>query len=242
MHLIKLDATRSTNETLKTLWRENCLEDGTIVWALDQYGGRGQQGAIWESEPGKNLTFSVLKKFDKLEAYQHFILNQLVSIGLYKTLLALDIPAVSVKWPNDIMSGSLKLCGILIENFVKGAKLQASIIGIGLNINQEDFGHLTAAASLRTITGREYQLEDVLELLLQKLEDQWPQLNEDSLDKTKTEYESVLYRRGELSTFELPDGKVATGIIQGVSDSGRLLVELQNSTQSFDLKEIRLLE
>ena len=241
MHIIKLDATRSTNETLKTLWREGSSKDGTVIWALDQYEGRGQKGTSWESQPGKNLTFSILKKFDDLEAHRHFAVNLVVSIALYKALTELNIPGLRVKWPNDIMSGSQKIGGILIENFVKAKMLQASVIGIGLNVNQEDFGQLTSAASLKTVTGSEYKLEDVLDLLLEKLKDQWPRLAKEALHTMKQDYESVMYRIGLNSRFEFPDGNTEQGCIRGVDDNGRLLVELSDRTQSFDLKEIRLL-
>ena len=242
MHIIKLDATRSTNETLKTLWREGSSKDGTVIWALDQYAGRGQKGASWESQPGKNLTFSILKKFEGLEAHRHFAVNLAVSIALYKALTELNIPGLRVKWPNDIMSGSQKIGGILIENFVKAKMLQASVIGIGLNVNQEDFGQLTSAASLKTVTGSEYKLEDVLDLLLEKLKDQWPRLANEALHSMKQDYETMMYRRGLNSRFEFPDGNTGQGCIRGVDDNGRLLVELSDRTQSFDLKEIRLLD
>ena len=242
MNIIKLDATRSTNETLKTLWQEKRPEDGTVIWALDQYGGRGQKGTSWESEPGKNLTFSVLKKFDRLNVQQHFALNMAVSMALYEGLIELGIPEIAVKWPNDIMSGSGKICGILIENFVKATKLHASVIGIGLNTNQEDFGHLRTAASLKTVTGNEFDLENLLAFLLRKMEVQSHRVESASLAPLKTDYESVLYRRGKISSFEFPDGKIRKGIIRGVSDSGRLLVESHNDLQSYDLKEIKLLD
>ena len=159
MQLIKLDATPSTNSYLKELMRELNLDDFTVVVCEHQTKGRGQQGNIWMSERGKNLIFSVLKYIEKVKTNNAFALNAVVSLAVYETLRTFKIPQVSVKWPNDIMSGNKKICGILIENTLKGNDLKKSIIGIGLNVNQEVFSELPHASSLKCETGLEFDLE-----------------------------------------------------------------------------------
>ena len=129
MQIIKLDATDSTNTYLKKLMHSKKLEDFTIVAANQQLNGRGQMGTKWESEPGKNLTFSVLKNFKNYQIQEQFLLNIITSLAVYNTLKNLFIPDLRVKWPNDIMSGNFKICGILIENNLKNNGIQSSIIG-----------------------------------------------------------------------------------------------------------------
>ena len=241
MHLIKLDATRSTNEFLKELWQNNDTIDKTVVWALDQYGGRGQQGTTWSSEPGKNLTFSILKEFDHLLIKNQFLLNMAVSTSIYRTLQELGIPNICVKWPNDIMSGNEKLCGVLIENIVKAQKLKAAIIGIGLNVNQVEFDDLPRASSLKSKSGLNYELEHIFNLLINQLLPELDQLESREFHKLKSAYEEVMYRINKVSSFEFPDGVISNGIIRGVTSEGQLLVELDESVRSFGMKEIQLL-
>ena len=241
MPLIKLDATRSTNEFLKELWQNNQVEDGTIVWAIDQFGGRGQQGTIWSSEPGKNLTFSILKKFEGLGIQQQFTLNMAVSNSLYRALIDFGIPDVSIKWPNDILSGSDKICGILIENIVKADQLKVAIIGIGLNVNQVDFIDLPRASSMKLKSGKEYDLEMVLDHLTRYFQSLNREVGAHKFAELQKIYINRMYRINEVSSFELSDGTKVNGIIRGVSSLGELQVELDESVSTFNMKEIRLL-
>ncbi|MGI9548205.1 MAG: biotin--[acetyl-CoA-carboxylase] ligase, partial [Flavobacteriaceae bacterium] len=133
MHLIKLDATGSTNLHLKKLWQDGSPIDWTVVWTANQHSGRGQQGSIWHSEAGKNLTFSVLKYFKNFDIRHQFRLNMAVSLAVFEALQQMDVPQIRVKWPNDILSGTEKISGILIENIVKAKERKATVIGIGLN-------------------------------------------------------------------------------------------------------------
>ena len=147
MIVIKLDAIKSTNEYLKALAKENPLENFTTVIAKNQTNGKGQMGATWISEKGKNLTMSVLVK-DVLSSHDAiFSLNASVAIAVVKVLQDLEIPKVSIKWPNDIMADSKKLGGILIESTLKSDGSTISIIGIGLNCNQTNFVNLPKATS-----------------------------------------------------------------------------------------------
>ena len=241
MYLIKLDATRSTNEFLKELWQNKQAKDGTVVWALDQYGGRGQQGTIWYSQAGKNLTFSILSLNDDLDIKDQFLLNMAVSLSIYTALKELEIPELCIKWPNDIMSGTEKICGVLIENIVKAQKLTAAIIGIGINVNQEEFKDLPRASSIRLKKGQEFDLEEVLELVIHKLELQLGHLQNTDPVLLKSSYEQNMYRIDKVSSFEFSDGSRTNGIIRGISSTGELLVELEASLQSYGMKEIKLL-
>lgn len=242
MQIIKLDATDSTNALLKELWQKESVQDWTVVWAYDQYGGRGQKGTVWQSDAGKNLTFSVLRVNTGLDARLQFILNMVVSLAVYDTLKELGVPETHVKWPNDIMSGRNKICGILIENIVKSKEVRASVIGIGMNINQEDFGDIDRAASLKMITGVKYNLDELLQLVLKHLRTKFEHLEKMEFESIKFKYSSAMYRINQLSTFEFPGGTKQNGIIRGISEVGKLVVELNNATREFDMKEIQLLD
>jgi len=112
------------------------LKDFTVVSANEQTNGRGQMGTVWESEPSKNLMVSVFKKIDCLAIDQQFYVSMASSLAVLKTLKKIQIPNLSVKWPNDILSDNRKICGVLIESIVRKQQLDAIIVGIGLNVNQ----------------------------------------------------------------------------------------------------------
>ncbi len=242
MHILKLNATDSTNQHLKELMLSKVTEDFTVVWADEQLKGKGQMGAKWTSEPGKNLTFSVLKKFDNLNINNQFLLNISISLAILDVLKRLSIPDLSVKWPNDILSGTSKICGILIENILSRDQIQASIVGIGLNVNQLMFNNLTNVSSLKLLLGQTLNLEEVLFSILSGLKSNFLLLDEQKNDFLWNEYEKNLFRKDKPSTFKDKSGALFMGFIRKVSPQGKLVVELEDAVfKEFDLKEIRLM-
>lgn len=242
MHIIKLDATPSTNQFLKQMVLEREMEDYTMVITNNQTNGRGQMGAYWLTQEGKNLTFSILKKFEGLEASQQVYLNCAVSLALYDTLTMLSVPEIKVKWPNDIMSGNKKLCGILIENILQGNFIGKSVIGIGLNVNQLDFGDLKDATSIRLLLGKTLDLNALTNQIVICLKKRLNILETNGIKNIKSTYEQVLYRKDTLSTFQDKNAKVFMGLIKGVSDDGKLVIQKEDEKLfEFALKEIRLL-
>ena len=242
MEIIKLNATNSTNTYLKNLLKEKQVKDLSCIWALSQTQGRGQQGAKWISEPGKNLTFSVLKKFENLPSEYHFLLNMEVSLAIFRALKKLYIPDLAVKWANDILSSKKKICGILIENTLHKEQISASIIGIGLNVNQVFFNDLPNVSSLQKIMGHPFDLEEVLLLICQELEVSLKSLSPTRFETVLDEYHTHLFRKDKPSTFEYPNGERFMGYIRGVSHNGQLQIEQEDALMSsFSLKEIKLL-
>ena len=136
MKLVKLDAIDSTNDYLKDLVRNQTIENFTVVTAENQTNGKGQMGAIWVSEKGKNLIMSILVKDFIFDAATVFNLNIVVSLAVISSLKSLNIPNLSIKWPNDIMSDEKKIGGILIENSFKSDFTINSIRlgGVGFNL------------------------------------------------------------------------------------------------------------
>ena len=242
MEIIRLNATNSTNTYLKNLLKEKQVKDLSCIWALSQTQGRGQQGAKWISEPGKNLTFSVLKKFENLPSEYHFLLNMEVSLAIFRALKKLYIPDLAVKWANDILSSKKKICGILIENTLHKEQISSSIIGIGLNVNQVFFNDLPNVSSLQKIMGHPFDLEEVLLLICQELEVSLKSLSPTRFESMLDEYHTHLFRKDKPSTFEYPNGERFMGYIRGVSHNGQLQVEQEDALMSsFSLKEIKLL-
>ena len=239
MHLIKLSATDSTNAHLKRMLQKQPLSDGTILWARVQTEGRGQPGTHWKSEGGKNLTFSILKLFQGLPAGDHFVINMLVSSSIAEGLSALGVPRVSVKWPNDILSGKQKICGILPENTLQGSKIIRSVIGIGLNVNQTEFAGLSRAGSMKMACGRAFELEEVLSKLNALIQSRFESAEAADYDWQRREYESRMYLIDKTATFS-SKGAMFPGIIRGVDRAGRLRVETgDNGIQLYGFKEIK---
>ncbi|MGB5819316.1 MAG: biotin--[acetyl-CoA-carboxylase] ligase [Saonia sp.] len=242
MQIIKLDATESTNLYLKKLMLSTALKDCTVVVAKAQLNGRGQRGTKWDSETGKNLTFSVLKRFDSLDVGNRFFLNICVSLAIYDSLKQLQIPDISVKWPNDILSGHSKICGILIENILSGKNIQASIIGIGLNVNQLKFTDLPKVSSLKLLLGRTLNLDELLLSIIDNLKKYSSTFDQKSRKHLTDSYEKLLFRRDKPSTFKNLKNEMFMGLIRGISADGKLVVSLEDNTRhEFDLKEIKLL-
>ena len=241
MQIIKLNATDSTNNYLKQLLTDTALEDFCVVATNHQTKGKGQMGSEWISEKGKNLTFSILKTKLPLELHRQFLLSILVSLSIVKTLEGYNVPNLAIKWPNDILSGHHKIAGILIENIIKANQIEFSIIGIGLNVNQELFKGLTKVSSLKSILGMPIDREELLHKLIENVQKYFGLYTENGEDILNAEYVSYLFRKDKPSTFKLPNHTLFTGIIRGVTDRGKLRVQMEDATNEFDLKQLKLL-
>jgi len=242
MHIIKLDAIDSTNTYLRKICNERSLEDYTVVKANYQTKGRGQMGTLWESKKSKNLTISVFKDVSFLNIEQYFFISMVTSLALLKTLRGFSIAKLSVKWPNDILSENQKICGILIENVIRQNNFNASVIGIGINVNQTEFKDLPRATSLKLLTGSFFNLDEVLYKLITNLEFYFSKLQQGEFKVLKEEYESYLFRKNKPSTFKDIEGNMFSGFIKKITDSGNLQVLLEDDIiKEFDLKEITLL-
>lgn len=243
MQLIKLDATDSTNAHLKRLTAAMVLGDYTVVSTRSQTQGRGQMGTTWQSEDGKNLTFSVLRADLNWPVDQGFVLNLCVSMAVFSVLDELKVPDLSIKWPNDILSGSSKLCGILIENKLTGNTINTSIIGIGLNVNQTVYAkELPNASSLKLLLGRAFDLDGMLQRIVEELKSIFRRMEADGPDILWNAYERHLFRKGMLSTFADAEDKLLRGRIKGVSRDGKLIVATVDAgKKEFGLKEVKLL-
>ena len=241
MRIIKLNAIDSTSSYLKELYVKNMVEDYTVVIANYQTRGRGQMGTVWDSEKGKNLMFSLFKDLSMHDVEFPFYICMAISLSILKTLKELNVPDLYIKWPNDILSADKKICGILIENVIKN-KLNSTIIGIGINVNQTEFNALHKASSLKNITGVQYDLDEILYNIIKNTKYYSSLLEEAKYDDVKNEYEMNLFRKNKPSTFKNANGELFSGFIKGVTKYGKLQVLLEDEiVKKFDLKEIQLL-
>lgn len=234
LHLASVD---STNNYAANLLKQGELEHGTVILADEQYAGRGQRGAEWLVKPGENLTFSFFLGDVNLSVNRQFILTQLVSLGMVDFLKKKGIDA-RIKWPNDIYVGDSKICGMLIENQLSGSLIKSSIIGIGLNVNQETFSGFSAT-SLKLITGNHHILQELIFSLIFTLNETFEE-NSSQTGRLNERYHEKLYRRDELSGYEDASGKFQ-GVIKGVSPEGRLIVLRDHEEYLYELKEIRFI-
>lgn len=241
MSIIKLDAIDSTNDFLKELARNQSLENFTAVVARAQHRGRGQMGTQWVSEPDKNLIMSVLLKDIPLKIEDVFVLNALVSVAVIEAIRSLGIPNLSVKWPNDIMSESKKIGGILVENSLKTDTTITSVIGLGLNVNQLQFNQLPHASSLRIQSGKEFEIDDLMLRVLDQIKILYPLIVEGKYDALWECYHNHLFRKDIPTVFEDVSKKRFMGIIERVNPQGKLEVRLENDDiASYFLKEIQM--
>lgn len=242
MYIIKLNAIDSTNSYLKAMASVNLPKDFTVVVADHQTQGRGQMGTTWQTEDGKNLTASVFKAFGFVDVEKQFYISMAVALSICKALEILKISQLSIKWPNDILSANKKICGTLIENVIKQNQLKGSIIGFGLNVNQKYFDNLPKASSMSLLTGVVYNKDEVLSQILKQLQYYFAILESKDYEKLKEEYESLLFRKDKPSTFKNEDGTTFSGIIKGITETGKLNVWTEDDViKTFDLKQVTLL-
>lgn len=234
--IVELDETSSTNVYLQQMLANADCYEGLVVVTKNQPEGKGQRGNTWESENGKNLTFSVLLKPNVLIEEQ-FILSQTVSLGIYDFLLKMGFNGVSIKWPNDIYIEHKKIAGILIENTLSANKIGNCIVGIGLNVNQTQFSPNINATSIAILTEKEFDLEQLLSNLLKCIEYRYLQLKAGKTTQLKQDYLNVLLGYQKPLHYLVNNERV-TGIIRGVSANGKLQVEIKARVKEFDLKEL----
>jgi BirA family biotin operon repressor/biotin-[acetyl-CoA-carboxylase] ligase len=217
----------STNTHIADLLKKNNLPEGTIVYTNYQSEGRGYSGNKWESENGKNLLFSILLFPSFINTEDQFLISMTISLGICDFLMRF-IPDCSIKWPNDIYVNNDKIAGILIESSVIGNKIESTIAGIGLNINQEKFiSTAPNPVSLRMLTGMSYDLSACMNKLGTDLDKRYKQLITGNSGLIKKEYVSKLHRLNKWCEFRDIKG-ICTGRILAVGDTGLIKIEKRN--------------
>jgi BirA family biotin operon repressor/biotin-[acetyl-CoA-carboxylase] ligase len=240
-NIIKLSSVDSTNNYANSQLGLNDLPDGTVFLAYQQLEGRGQQHHYWESEPGQNLTFSIVVNPDFLDILQQFMLSKVVTIGIY-SVLNKYVDQLKIKWPNDIYAGNQKLGGILIEHSIMQGMIKNSIIGVGININQTIFrSNAPNPVSLKMLTNQHHDCEVLLTEILSGINQNYELLKQGQFDQINQAFTRVMYRLNEKSRFNSEKGEFIGQII-GVNQIGQLMIKTDsNQTLVFHFKEVEFL-
>jgi BirA family biotin operon repressor/biotin-[acetyl-CoA-carboxylase] ligase len=227
----------STNDMALQALRQKEATEGSIFITNHQTRGKGQRGNSWETKPGENLTFSLVLQPKFLDLSEQFLLNMAISNAIRRCFQEY-VPGLLVKWPNDlVVPGFGKIGGILIENLVGSKGWEYAVVGIGLNINQNQFGS-PQATSLSLVTGNTYPLEELFKLIVAHLEQAYIALKKGKNAVLTQEYLQHLYLIEKWAVFKV-DEQELEGKIIGLTEIGNLLVELPSGRQqSFGIKEI----
>ncbi len=249
MNIIWLDETTSTNSYITENYCQGAYRAAREVVAVatkGQTAGRGQRGNSWESEPGQNLTFSILWRPEGIAPHSQFVISEAVALAVVNYLSNLGVEA-SVKWPNDIYVGDRKICGILIEHSVMGQEIEYTIIGVGLNVNQKSFSEeLPNPVSFQQLTSMELELHEQLPNLVAEIERMLQMLGEEEQREwCHEEFKCVLWR-GDGAWYPFSEREGATkfdGRIVDVEPCGLLAVEVESSgeVKKYAFKEVEFL-
>lgn len=238
LHIQECD---STNNYLKQLLTETSLEEGTIVSADFQSAGKGQRGNGWESEIAKNLLFSIVLYPDMIKANEQFILSQVISLAVAKTLS--DYTGnITIKWPNDIYWKEKKICGILLENTLNGDSIKESVIGIGINLNQDSFkSNAPNPVSLKQITGNKYNLDEILSSVKENILYLYDNLKKGDYSTITSLYKNTLFRKDGYHLYN--DGRNNFfARIKDIELTGTLVLETKEGQErKFAFKEIKFI-
>ncbi|MDR0754823.1 MAG: biotin--[acetyl-CoA-carboxylase] ligase [Prevotellaceae bacterium] len=229
--------TESTNDLAHAAIGKN-EPNGTVFVADTQTKGRGQRNNTWESEPSKNLTFSIILYPVFLKVEEQFLLSKAISVAIVDLLNEYGVPA-KIKWPNDIYTGDKKITGILIENNIIGNYVASSVVGVGLNVNQRIFvSNAPNPASIANELGKEFDRKILLERLLFLFDRRYKALVLHDCEKLEKDYFSYLYRNDGWYLYAIGENKF-NAKIAGISNIGELLLETESGEQrKFGFKEI----
>ena len=220
-----LNTVDSTNDYLLRLINSGQCHEGTLVVAKEQTAGKGLAGNKWESEPGKNLTFSFYMVPDFLEPARQFDLNKAISLAVCDYVRQ-KLPGenVRVKWPNDIYTGNRKVAGILIQTAIRGDRFEYVITGIGINVNQQVFlSDAPNPVSLIHYLKKELDLAPELSQVIRFLNGRLDMLRESSSDQLDRDYLFALYRYDQYAEY-VYQGTPVVARIKGVNNFGQLIL------------------
>jgi BirA family transcriptional regulator, biotin operon repressor / biotin---[acetyl-CoA-carboxylase] ligase len=238
--IIELDEIDSTNSYAADLLNSGEVAERTIIRAHTQTAGKGQGENRWISQPGKNLTISIILYPRFLPIESQFMLNKSVSLAVLDFLhTILPQGSCKIKWPNDLYSGLSKLGGILFNNTISGSSFDTSIIGIGININQTRFDpSLHNPISIMNLISIETDIDHALKVLTGSLDHRYDQLKKDGFSQLDLEYRNNLLGIDEERKFKTDTG-VFNGYIRDVDPFGRLIIETAGKKRlTFSHKEV----
>ncbi len=225
-----LESCASTNDTLLALAEAHAPE-GTLVVADHQTAGRGRLGRTWLSDPGQGLLFSLLAR-PPLPPEIAVTLPLVAGLAVAQTLRDLNIKA-GLKWPNDVLIGERKVCGILCEAQTSARGLEGIIVGVGINI-----GAVPEAVAYRAV-GLAQSLDrlTLLAKLCATFENFYRRWLKGGLSALRTELDALDCKCGHPITVR-PAGAPIEGIARGIREDGALLLETASGMEAILCGEI----
>ena len=241
MKIIKLDAIDSTNSFLKKKMSNQEIDDFTTVYTQNQFNGRGRTNKQWISEPNKNIALSLFKRIKKTDLEHIFLLNVIASISILELLEKYLVKDVRVKWPNDVMVKNKKISGVLIENKIKKNNSINSVMGIGINVNQQNFPDFLSATSIVNEIGSVSEIDLLANELAVIIKSNFKFLKSKSkiyLDH----YNNKLHNKNQTVRFKNNIGKIEVGEIVKVDFRGNLMImNEKGKIEYFKENEIKFL-
>ena len=238
-NIVHFKEIESTNTYAIQYTKEKEIDSPIIIVTDFQSSGKGQRENNWESKKGENLLLSVILKHE-IDIFNQFDLNVITSLSLLDLVRQLEIHNVTIKWPNDILVGVNKIAGVLIHNRIKAKKIIYSIIGVGININQDNFREFPRnATSIKKETSISFDINKILHDFLSIMEKRYLDYIQNK-DCKLDEYLKNLYLINKVSDFQI-NGKETQGIIKAVNQQGMLIVDLNHKRKKFKSNQIRFL-
>jgi BirA family biotin operon repressor/biotin-[acetyl-CoA-carboxylase] ligase len=233
-NIIYFNQVDSSNHFAIELLKQKMANNGDVVLAEFQSAGKGQGKKLWESEAFKNLLFSIILKPVTKTSTDPFIINKTIALALQQYIAQiLPKEKVEIKWPNDLLVNNKKICGILIENNFTGNVLNYSVIGIGLNVNQDfqNAKHIDAS-SLRDYKNTELDRTEILKNLLEHIEPLIIKALKNDTSAIKQDFDKALKGHQIVNLYEI-NQQTVPGIVKSCDDFGRLIVEIDGQDQAF---------
>jgi BirA family transcriptional regulator, biotin operon repressor / biotin---[acetyl-CoA-carboxylase] ligase len=239
-NIVYLPTCHSTNDIAAEIIQNNGITDGTVIYTDYQTAGKGQRGNSWESNPNLNLTMSLILDCKFLPLKNHFFLSKIAALAVAQAIESLLKQPIKIKWPNDLYLNEKKIGGILIESSIQGKKIQYSIIGFGVNVNQTSFENPRATSIGANNSHRIIKIPYLAEKICEEFERLFLALRNESKENLKTMYLDKLFGMNELREFKDKTGTFF-GKITGINPEGLLKINCGNLEKYYDIKEIEYL-
>ncbi len=239
------DSIGSTNTYLRELGGGDPAYDYEVAVADFQTAGRGQKGNTWESEQGKNLLFSILAHPKNIKVREQFYISEAIALAVSDSVMAALGPQfareVSVKWSNDVYWKEFKMAGILIENTLQGDRILDTVVGVGLDVNQEVFlSDAPNPISLKNITGRDYDRDALLSDIVERFKG-YMELQADKRSDVDKLYRNRLFRREGYHRFRDAQGEFEA-CIEGIRPDGCLMLQTTSGEHRvYEFKQVQFI-
>lgn len=237
---IELEHIDSTNVYAAELVSTGNPSEGTVIYAHHQTQGIGQFGREWSTEEGKNITLSIILKPTFIPALYQYDLTKLAALAVAQWLENYIDKEIYIKWPNDIYVERKKIGGILIQNILSKNVLQYSIIGIGINVNQQHFdSSIPNPTSFLLETNKEYDLIDLRSHLYSNVEQNYLLAKRKGHDQLTEAYLERLFQLNEYKPYILNGNQEVMATIRNVERQGKLVLERNGGISSYSLNEVK---